>query len=291
MGRSEATPNHRNVSKNVSQVKWWETIDSIGVLKRIPGQPQSNTILSKWFLVASSDVISLGMSACLIIWMGKSPLFRCALASRVCLWRMRMVHSLVNKNSCNGYEILTSCCPFPCGLMRFNSLDNGTYQNIHFYLNNGSTGVIVVPIQTLHIDRAIFLSSSCPSLFDPPFSDTLYSTYIYTCILTMAKPSRLRHIPRVWNLCHPFGCCFLVSLPQVSERHLWPVWDELHAPFTLLFLLEPEIWDVFCHLKSPIPNHLNHTTTPKARSFPVIRYSRFFCFKRCFSRSDWNKAI
>lgn len=98
----------------------------------------------------------------------------------------------------------------------------------------------------------------------------------------MAKPSRLRHIPRVWNLCHPFGCCFLVSLPQVSERHLWPVWDELHAPFTLLFLLEPEIWDVFCHLKSPIPNHLNHTTTPKARSFPVIRYSRFFCFKRCF---------
>ena len=159
--QSEATPNHRNVTKNVSQVKWWETIDSmsartsilrnkyyndlyihiyigviqyggnpenhwvnpegpipliafldiLGVLKRIPGQPQSNTILSKWFLVASSDVISLGMSACLIIWRGKSPLFRCALASRGCLWRMRMVHSLVNKTSCNGYEILTGCCP------------------------------------------------------------------------------------------------------------------------------------------------------------------------------------
>lgn len=40
--------------------------------------------------------------------------------------------------------------------MRFNGLDNGTYQITHFYLNNGSTGVIVVPIQTLHIDRAIF---------------------------------------------------------------------------------------------------------------------------------------
>ena len=58
------------------------------------------------------------------------------------------------------------------------------------------------------------------------------------------------------GLSENFGCCFQFPCHKSSQqRHLWPVWNELHAPFTLLFLHRRFVPAFLFSPKSPKSNH------------------------------------